>query len=156
MCIRDRSCPKAVEEFGWTLSKPYALKVFDMRVQAKATFADYAGVLKMMTASGQAAKMLLTCCTTEEFEVVAKSKCEMVLLELLKSAVKYRKNRHKAFGDDVDLVASIDTFAKYVHEDWFIPKALQYSVELVRDLVCLLYTSPSPRDLSTSRMPSSA
>ena len=24
------------------------------------------------------------------------------------------------------------------------------------DLVCLLYTSPSPRDLSTSRMPSSA
>ncbi len=25
-----------------------------------------------------------------------------------------------------------------------------------RDMVCLLYTSPSPRDLSTSRMPSSA
>ena len=25
-----------------------------------------------------------------------------------------------------------------------------------RDQVCLLYTSPSPRDLSTSRMPSSA
>ena len=25
-----------------------------------------------------------------------------------------------------------------------------------RDLICLLYTSPSPRDLSTSRMPSSA
>ena len=27
---------------------------------------------------------------------------------------------------------------------------------LGRSLVCLLYTSPSPRDLSTSRMPSSA
>ena len=26
----------------------------------------------------------------------------------------------------------------------------------VRDIGCLLYTSPSPRDLSTSRMPSSA
>ena len=25
-----------------------------------------------------------------------------------------------------------------------------------QDVVCLLYTSPSPRDLSTSRMPSSA
>ena len=25
-----------------------------------------------------------------------------------------------------------------------------------RDMTCLLYTSPSPRDLSTSRMPSSA
>ena len=30
-------------------------------------------------------------------------------------------------------------------------------VELVEwDMFCLLYTSPSPRDLSTSRMPSSA
>ena len=29
--------------------------------------------------------------------------------------------------------------------------------KLARDLItCLLYTSPSPRDLSTSRMPSSA
>ena len=26
----------------------------------------------------------------------------------------------------------------------------------LRDMTCLLYTSPSPRDLSTSRMPSSA
>ena len=28
--------------------------------------------------------------------------------------------------------------------------------KLLGDLPCLLYTSPSPRDLSTSRMPSSA
>ena len=27
---------------------------------------------------------------------------------------------------------------------------------LIGDMCCLLYTSPSPRDLSTSRMPSSA
>ena len=27
---------------------------------------------------------------------------------------------------------------------------------MLLDLICLLYTSPSPRDLSTSRMPSSA
>ena len=30
------------------------------------------------------------------------------------------------------------------------------SYSLTMDLSCLLYTSPSPRDLSTSRMPSSA
>ena len=30
------------------------------------------------------------------------------------------------------------------------------SINYVRDRICLLYTSPSPRDLSTSRMPSSA
>ena len=29
-------------------------------------------------------------------------------------------------------------------------------VDAVDDYICLLYTSPSPRDLSTSRMPSSA
>ena len=29
-------------------------------------------------------------------------------------------------------------------------------VQLLEDKICLLYTSPSPRDLSTSRMPSSA
>ena len=28
--------------------------------------------------------------------------------------------------------------------------------EIVEKIICLLYTSPSPRDLSTSRMPSSA
>ena len=33
---------------------------------------------------------------------------------------------------------------------------LQNDVEQVLSRICLLYTSPSPRDLSTSRMPSSA
>ena len=32
----------------------------------------------------------------------------------------------------------------------------EQGVLLVRPYTCLLYTSPSPRDLSTSRMPSSA
>ena len=29
-------------------------------------------------------------------------------------------------------------------------------IKISRNRICLLYTSPSPRDLSTSRMPSSA
>ena len=32
----------------------------------------------------------------------------------------------------------------------------QEAAEAARPYACLLYTSPSPRDLSTSRMPSSA
>ena len=32
----------------------------------------------------------------------------------------------------------------------------KYSIGVAHHKVCLLYTSPSPRDLSTSRMPSSA
>ena len=39
------------------------------------------------------------------------------------------------------------TFAHFGHKDFYV--ALGYKA-------CLLYTSPSPRDLSTSRMPSSA
>ena len=31
-----------------------------------------------------------------------------------------------------------------------------FSTKVLTTYVCLLYTSPSPRDLSTSRMPSSA
>ena len=31
-----------------------------------------------------------------------------------------------------------------------------YKLDNVPNIACLLYTSPSPRDLSTSRMPSSA
>ena len=40
-----------------------------------------------------------------------------------------------------------------------VPLAIQKAMEAARRNmidVCLLYTSPSPRDLSTSRMPSSA
>ena len=35
-------------------------------------------------------------------------------------------------------------------------QVLEESIALLDSLSCLLYTSPSPRDLSTSRMPSSA
>ena len=38
--------------------------------------------------------------------------------------------------------------------EWFVSYGT--NAEMRWDSVCLLYTSPSPRDLSTSRMPSSA
>ena len=47
----------------------------------------------------------------------------------------------------------------YISEKSSVPKCKDrwfISIEYKRNLVCLLYTSPSPRDLSTSRMPSSA
>ena len=33
---------------------------------------------------------------------------------------------------------------------------VEWQIQEYEDTACLLYTSPSPRDLSTSRMPSSA
>ena len=35
-------------------------------------------------------------------------------------------------------------------------KSAEWDIEVPNYKICLLYTSPSPRDLSTSRMPSSA
>ena len=55
----------------------------------------------------------------------------------------------RAIGADVDLIRTGSLYhdvGKLHAPDWFI--------ENQKD--CLLYTSPSPRDLSTSRMPSSA
>ena len=54
-----------------------------------------------------------------------------------------------ADGDQAD--AAKDAGAEYVGMDDLAEKFTKEEVN-----VCLLYTSPSPRDLSTSRMPSSA
>ena len=37
-----------------------------------------------------------------------------------------------------------------------VERSRKESVILVEDIICLLYTSPSPRDATLSRMPSSA
>ena len=39
--------------------------------------------------------------------------------------------------------------------DYLIKQEI-YDIDFVINIDCLLYTSPSPRDLSTSRMPSTA
>ena len=59
-----------------------------------------------------------------------------------------------------------ETLAKYASVDGAIEEIRKLSLEGYRvagnpksdpkKIICLLYTSPSPRDLSTSRMPSSA
>ena len=72
------------------------------------------------------------------------------------------------FPIDDQLVMLIDRLNNAVNvcheapdnEDQGYPYATGYArsamSDVADDLSCLLYTSPSPRDLSTSRMPSSA
>ena len=43
-----------------------------------------------------------------------------------------------------------------VREEAYVEAAIAAGTKLPSIMICLLYTSPSPRDLSTSRMPSSA
>ena len=66
--------------------------------------------------------------------------------ELDPQGVMHNAN-HVAFFDQ-----AITAYFKYVNYDY-----LSDIEETKKDFhTCLLYTSPSPRDLSTSRMPSSA
>ena len=44
----------------------------------------------------------------------------------------------------------------YLFSDYIYGFLVEPYAAAVKDDTCLLYTSPSPRDLSTSRMPSSA
>ena len=67
----------------------------------------------------------------------------------------------KLYGDLTVSCLSEDHFMVYgsgaaqeAHRRWFEQHLDQYEVDYTNS--CLLYTSPSPRDLSTSRMPSSA
>ena len=52
-------------------------------------------------------------------------------------------------GRQQSAVMALLYIAQRQHDNWIPLKAMKY-------IACLLYTSPSPRDLSTSRMPSSA
>ena len=51
--------------------------------------------------------------------------------------------------DTLDYNSELKLFGKKIGKDFFESK-------ITLPIICLLYTSPSPRDLSTSRMPSSA
>ena len=69
----------------------------------------------------------------------------------------------KAFRTGVYDVMNERSFSDFVEKYWLfaaVPLAAALLcfgfAALLRRMVCLLYTSPSPRDLSTSRMPSSA
>ena len=55
-----------------------------------------------------------------------------------------------------DLFCRVTGFGGTTQVSKNVPKIVLDKIVSVRFDTCLLYTSPSPRDLSTSRMPSSA
>ena len=71
-------------------------------------------------------------------------------------AANYYENITSDLVDGVknNLNKSFDTTTYFVDGAWEIIYKINDLSE--NDSICLLYTSPSPRDLSTSRMPSSA
>ena len=72
---------------------------------------------------------------------------ESVLDELGQLPVKEELD-HPITESELEKALNNTKFGKNPGSDGVLPEVLVYG--------CLLYTSPSPRDLSTSRMPSSA
>ena len=69
------------------------------------------------------------------------------------TAVNFGKGLPRALACPGVSVASVGALESY---GLFTGVSGSQNREILLDTVCLLYTSPSPRDLSTSRMPSSA
>ena len=72
---------------------------------------------------------------------------------------EFAENEVKPLAQEVDETETfpretVEKMAKYGFMGIPVPK--EYGGQGCDTLTCLLYTSPSPRDLSTSRMPSSA
>ena len=96
-------------------------------------------------------------CIAHSLESMKKAKYDLVLLDLnLPDSRGFEGfSKIRAADEDVPIIVVSATesqpafsTAKSLGASGYIPKS--------STLTCLLYTSPSPRDLSTSRMPSSA
>ena len=59
-------------------------------------------------------------------------------------------------GDEHTFLRRVDTFNKFRREQFNGAVLGTYGVLIGEGVICLLYTSPSPRDRQKSRMPSSA
>ena len=68
--------------------------------------------------------------------------------------VFYNRNKEPIFVGETENLEK--TFTKFLDTDFDENECLKKTAFYQRIFTCLLYTSPSPRDLSTSRMPSSA
>ena len=66
-------------------------------------------------------------------------------------AAMIEESLKNSFARDITLMKQVGINVAVVHGG-----GPQIDKELEKSNICLLYTSPSPRDLSTSRMPSSA
>ena len=72
---------------------------------------------------------------------------------------KVTKNKRNLISIDFDKLLFPLKLRNVKNGDYFFPIGMvgkKKVVKYLKDKNCLLYTSPSPRDLSTSRMPSSA
>ena len=94
------------------------------------------------------------------FELVGKAKDLAADLEtnvtavLIGSGIKEQAKKLAEYGADAVIVVDDPELKEYRTEPY--THALSEVIKKYKPEICLLYTSPSPRDVEESRMPSSA
>ena len=93
---------------GYSLSKPYALKIFDTQVQKCLAFGDHLAVCRMMTGGSKEAEALRQACSEDDVKLVARAKCEGIVIQALQNHVK-KKGKKVAVAE---LVALLKLYAQ--------------------------------------------
>ena len=104
---------------------------------------------KPIAVGGGEKRGVLTTCSYEARKFGVRSAMPGFKAKALCPDIIFVKPRFEAYSEVSKQIREI--FSRYT--DLIEPLSLD---EAYLDVTCLLYTSPSPRDLSTSRMPSSA
>ena len=83
-----------------------------------------------------------------DLKIINKSKTKETMVNNINFELDFFKNKGNEYSQNFNYQEDI-----YIYENNKIKNLNNYWPTTI---ICLLYTSPSPRDLSTSRMPSSA
>ena len=83
---------------GYTLSKPYLLKFFDVKIQAKLSFGDSHGLCRLFSPTHEAMQSLQTILTADDATNYAKAKFEELVVGMLSNHKKQKKFRN---GDEL-------------------------------------------------------
>ena len=148
MCIRDRSVAKSRRESR------------DELRQVIKDLYDHIGFVPPKPKKRQRACLRIRRARQKERELAAQQAAHKLILSRAANVVREWVRRRQDNDRAQQLTLCVSAFAR-----WFMTASrTRQSLERrrlstttrTRSTICLLYTSPSPRDLSTSRMPSSA
>ena len=87
---------------------------------------------------------------------ISERKIKMAFDRLIENIVKTQNPSVVGLDPKLDYVPEYIKEKKFKKYGKTLKGAAKAIWEFNKTIICLLYTSPSPRDLSTSRMPSSA
>ena len=167
MCIRDRSlylyentisiklCNFPGDEYFKT-NNMFKKNVSMIEVPIDQNQFSFFGTLLMKDTKEKEINKKMTLCidNSKKFEFqIMKGFRDLLMSKICKDSLDCSKREDLNKFDPEDIIVEFNILGKPIEknkEGFFICENIFLAI------ICLLYTSPSPRDLSTSRMPSSA